>query len=114
MPVVLRYNSKGCYLANFNPHGEQLNDDGAMYTSQVRSYSPNDYGLFCMSGNVAEMVIRLVDNAIGTMGGGFLSTANELEINVPMQNIGVDSAQVDIGFRVMSINLAAKSTIPKK
>jgi formylglycine-generating enzyme required for sulfatase activity len=94
-------NSKGCYLANFNPDGEQPNDDGAMHTAAVSSYSPNDYGLYCMSGNVAEMVVNSADSTIGTKGGGFLSSSEEMVIDAPIQNIGVDSAQMDIGFRVV-------------
>jgi hypothetical protein len=50
------HNAQGCYLANFNPEGESPGEDGAMQTAKVSSYSPNDYGLYCMSGNVAEMV----------------------------------------------------------
>jgi formylglycine-generating enzyme required for sulfatase activity len=29
-------------------------DDGGFYTVKVTSYWPNDYGLYCMAGNVAE------------------------------------------------------------
>ena len=31
-------------------------DDGYAYTAPVDSYFPNDYGLFCMAGNVSEWV----------------------------------------------------------
>ena len=31
-------------------------DDNAAYTSQIKSYEPNDYGLYDMAGNVAEWV----------------------------------------------------------
>jgi formylglycine-generating enzyme required for sulfatase activity len=71
-------NSRGIYLANFSPQEEQYlakndsniyyynypnNDptisrgiDGAIIPAGVRSYLPNDYGLYNCAGNVAEMV----------------------------------------------------------
>jgi len=47
-------NAKGCMIANFKPGRGNYFDDGYAYTSPVDSYFPNDYGLFCMSGNVSE------------------------------------------------------------
>lgn len=47
-------NSKGCLLANFKPGRGNYIDDGGFYSVKVTSYLPNDYGLYCMSGNVAE------------------------------------------------------------
>jgi len=47
-------NSKGCLLANFKPGRGNYTDDGGAYTVNVRSYYPNDFGLYNMSGNVAE------------------------------------------------------------
>jgi formylglycine-generating enzyme len=47
-------NSKGCLLANFKPGRGNYPEDGGLYTVPVDKYFPNDYGLFCMSGNVAE------------------------------------------------------------
>jgi len=47
-------NSKGCFLANFKPGRGDYVSDNFEYTSPVRSYWPNDYGLYNMPGNVAE------------------------------------------------------------
>ncbi len=47
-------NKKGCYLANFKPNRGNYSADGGMYTVKAKSYWPNDYGLYNMSGNVAE------------------------------------------------------------
>jgi gliding motility-associated lipoprotein GldK len=47
-------NSRGCFLGNFKPMRGNYMDDGGFYTVKVTSYWPNDYGLYCMSGNVAE------------------------------------------------------------
>ena len=47
-------NAKGCLLANFKPGRGNYSDDGGSYTVAVKSYFPNDYGLYNMAGNVAE------------------------------------------------------------
>ena len=47
-------NAKGCLLANFKPGRGNYTDDGGAYTVNVKSYFPNDYGLYNMAGNVAE------------------------------------------------------------
>jgi sulfatase modifying factor 1 len=47
-------NSKGCFLANFKPGRGNYIDDGGFYPVKGASYFPNDFGLYCMSGNVAE------------------------------------------------------------
>lgn len=47
-------NAKGCLLANFKPGRGNYPEDGGMTTVPADAYFPNDYGLFCMAGNVAE------------------------------------------------------------
>lgn len=47
-------NSRGCFLANFKPMRGNYMDDGGYYSVKTTSYWPNDYGLFCMAGNVSE------------------------------------------------------------
>ncbi len=47
-------NKKGCYLANFKPNRGNYSADGGLYTVRADAYWPNDYGLYNMSGNVAE------------------------------------------------------------
>ncbi len=47
-------NAKGCLLANFKPGRGNYPEDGGLYTVKADAYYPNDYGLFCMAGNVAE------------------------------------------------------------
>lgn len=56
-------NSRGCFLANFKPMRGNYIDDGGVYTVKVTSYWPNDYGLYCMAGNVAEWTSNAFDDA---------------------------------------------------
>lgn len=47
-------NKKGCLLANFKPGRGNYAEDGGFYTVPAKAYWPNQYGLYNMSGNVAE------------------------------------------------------------
>lgn len=47
-------NAKGCLLANFKPGRGNYPEDGGLYTVRADAYYPNDYGLYCMAGNVSE------------------------------------------------------------
>ena len=57
-------NSKGCYLGNYFstepckdcPDQSKDSNDGGFFTVPASSYFPSDDGLYCLSGNVAEMV----------------------------------------------------------
>ncbi len=56
-------NSRGCFLGNFKPLRGNYMDDGGFYTVKATSYWPNDYGLYCMAGNVAEWTSNAYDEA---------------------------------------------------
>jgi formylglycine-generating enzyme len=47
-------NKKGCLLANFKPGRGNYPEDGGFYTVRADAYWPNDFGLYCMAGNVSE------------------------------------------------------------
>jgi formylglycine-generating enzyme required for sulfatase activity len=47
-------NAAGCFLGNFKPMRGRYFEDGGVYTVKVYSYNPNNFGLYCMAGNVSE------------------------------------------------------------
>jgi formylglycine-generating enzyme required for sulfatase activity len=69
------------------------------FTVVVNAYNPNTYRLYCMSGNVAEMVID-ENNKPATKGGSFSSTGQELQLVDGKDRFkGVTSPNINIGFR---------------
>lgn len=56
-------NDRGCFMANFKPLRGDYAADQALYTVEAKSYEPNDYNLYNMSGNVAEWVNSSYDPA---------------------------------------------------
>lgn len=59
-------NAEGCVLANYKPLRGNLVDDGGFITLPVGTYSPNDYGLYDMAGNVAEWTANAYDESAYT------------------------------------------------
>lgn len=105
-------NSKGCYLCNFRtlnerhitynyekqqyelvPHAaESFSEDGAFQTIITGHYAPNNYGLFDMSGNIAEMVQQ---NGI-VVGGSWMSPGADVRIESVAPYTGPSPT---VGFR---------------
>lgn len=56
-------NTRGCFLANFKPLRGNYYDDGGIHTVPVFTYEPNDFGLYCMAGNVAEWTANAFDES---------------------------------------------------
>ncbi len=57
-------NRMGCFLGNFKPMRGRYMEDGGFYTVKANSYHPNDYGLYCMAGNVAEWTSTAYDESM--------------------------------------------------
>ncbi|TNE60349.1 MAG: hypothetical protein EP344_07625 [Bacteroidetes bacterium] len=68
---------------------------GTFATAPARSYSPNDYGLYNTSGNVAEMLAE----PGRTKGGCFRSTGYDIRIDAEDEFAGFTDASPFIGFR---------------
>jgi formylglycine-generating enzyme required for sulfatase activity len=119
-------NRKHCFLANFcvqksrekfiQPYGYTCKINLNAYTSaglvlnndktatvKVSEYNPNWYGLYCMSGNVSEMVISDKLNIPKTLGGNWNSDVDYLKINGPDEFKGVSLTSPFIGFRPIII-----------
>ncbi|HRG00463.1 MAG TPA: SUMF1/EgtB/PvdO family nonheme iron enzyme [Bacteroidia bacterium] len=88
-------------------------DDGAFHTAYTRSYTSNSYGLYCMAGNVAEMVYNfdLKSKKIkgkGTKGGSWFSCDYYLEIDAGDEYPNEEGPSPLIGFRPVMTALKTK------
>lgn len=94
-------NSEGCMLFNFATEGkckdypEFLKFSFGKGSTHVYSYNPNENGLYCVFGNVAEM---LLENGLAK-GGSYFHTAKNANIVETMQ---YDGAEPWLGFRVVT------------
>lgn len=109
--------AKGEFMCNFKPSENSYFEDGAFHTAKIQSYAPNGYGIYDLSGNVAEMVYdwsggygnfkkqEPQERKPGTAGGGWMNLANEVKINAPDQHPLVSEPHPNIGFRVITTHL---------
>ncbi|GAA3963316.1 SUMF1/EgtB/PvdO family nonheme iron enzyme [Mucilaginibacter dorajii] len=95
-------NAKGCLLANFKPGRGNYTDDGGAYTVNVRSYFPNDYGLYNMAGNVAEWTSSAFDESASTfvhdLNPTFAVEAKSTDPEVIKRKVVRGGSWKDIGY----------------
>ena len=72
--------------------GVSFTDDGGTYTVKIWAYDPNGYGLYNMSGNVAEMVS---EKGI-VRGGSWANTGYDVRIKAERK---FENSSPEIGFR---------------
>ncbi|MEX1189879.1 MAG: SUMF1/EgtB/PvdO family nonheme iron enzyme [Bacteroidia bacterium] len=75
--------------------GDAGNNGNADITAPVKSYKPNDFGLYNMSGNVAEML-----NEKGkTKGGSWRDSADDMKIESKGEFANYQQPMITVGFR---------------
>jgi gliding motility-associated lipoprotein GldK len=116
---------RGCFLANFKPVRGNYAVDGALYTVEVQSFNANDYGLYNMSGNVAEWTNTSFNTTSYYMGstmnsnvedrnnkrkiirgGSWKDVAYFLEVSTRDFEYG-DTARSYIGFRTVQSSMGS-------
>lgn len=114
--------SRGDQLANFKQGKGDYggiagwSDDGADITAQVKSYDPNDYGLYDMAGNVAEWVADvyrpIVDDEFNDFNyyRGNVYTKNAIDANGQVKIVTPDDVIFDTisNGKVVARNLAGE------
>jgi gliding motility-associated lipoprotein GldK len=122
-------NDRGCFLANFKPLRGDYAADQALYTVEARSYEPNEYNLFNMSGNVAEWVDSSYDAGSyefmssmspvvndkenmrkGVRGGSWKDISYFLQVGTRDFEYA-DSARSYIGFRTVQTYMGTDVTL---
>ncbi len=116
-------NKRGCYMANFciKKLRDQLNTkvecdpkkypqaytsaglmlSDTILTAKIYSYNPNDYKLYCLSGNVAEMVYDTETGKVITKGGSWNSDFEHCRVTSEEELADVLKANPMTGFRPM-------------
>ena len=125
-------NDRGCFLANFKPTRGDYAADNALYTVEAKSYDPNGYNLYNMSGNVAEWTATAYDAGayeyVSTMspniqdnknkrkvvrGGSWKDVAYMLQVSTRDYEYA-DSARSYIGFRTVQDYMGTQKISTKK
>ena len=125
-------NDRGCFLANFKPNRGDYASDNALYTVEAKSYDPNGYNLYNMSGNVAEWTATAYDPSAYEFisnispnildyknkrkvvrGGSWKDVAYMLQVSTRDYEYA-DSARSYIGFRTVQNYMGTQKISTKK
>lgn len=124
-------NANGCFMANFKPNRGDYSVDGALYTVEAKSYQPNGFGLYNMSGNVSEWTdgaydsnayeyVSTMNPSVGDIknmrkvvrGGSWKDVATFIQVSTRDYEYS-DSSRSYIGFRTVQDYLGEKNKIKK-
>lgn len=110
-------NEAGMFMANYKRLTYEKDNFSVNTNSDIlapiKSYFPNKFGLYCMSGNASEMVYNDIDKVNhkpinpGTAGGNWMSTEEEIRILSDDKFKGEVNPSPMIGFRVVSTHLGS-------
>lgn len=81
----------------FCSNGE--NDSTLYYTVPVYAFNPNYRGIYCMSGNAAE-IVKKADGTYRSIGGNWNSTQYYLAVDAPDEFKGKSLQSPFVGFRL--------------
>ena len=95
-------NARGCFLGNFKPLRGSYIDDGGFHSLYVYAYNPNDYGLYCMAGNVAEWTSNAFDESsydfAHDLNPDYVYEAQDKEANVLKRKVIRGGSWKDVGY----------------
>lgn len=91
-------NVRGAFLANFYSSTDQ---DGAEVTAPVTAYPPNDWGLYNLCGNAAEMTRSTDDASVVVKGGSWSQPAEYMQL-LHQNRMAIDKLPLPtVGFRTV-------------
>jgi gliding motility-associated lipoprotein GldK len=97
-------NDKGCFLANFKPLRGNYIDDGGARSVIVAHYPANDFGLYDMSGNVAEWCADAYNESASQftwdMNPTYLYNAKEDDVPLLKQKVIRGGSWKDIAYYI--------------
>lgn len=95
-------NNRGCFLGNFKPYRGTYATDGGFHTVKVAYYSPNNFGLYDMAGNVAEWTSNAFDesayNFAHDQNPDYVYEAKEEDSNVLKRKVIRGGSWKDIAY----------------
>lgn len=95
-------NARGCFLGNYKPMRGSYIDDGGFHSVYIYSYNPNDFGLYCMAGNVSEWTSNAFDESAydfeHDLNPDYVYEAQDKDANVLKRKVIRGGSWKDIGY----------------